>query len=145
MLFLATAIADTGWTDAELEIMATTFIEAKNARQQPDTTVEDVDRFIALLADDFVDEHVKFNVTVSDKNELRDGMIAKMNDEIFYSEIDIDEIMTGGNVAIVKYTERARVKPAHLDRIVEYTSTHIVTLEFDSDGLIRHIRRHHGN
>ena len=147
-LFLAVAawpaMAGEDLTEARLQELAVAFIEAKNARQQPDTTEADVDHFIALLADSFVDEHVKYGVTVSDKAELRAGMVRKMADIIYYSNIDIDQVMVGGNVAIIKYTESAKVKPSHMDDIVEYSNTHIVTLEFDDQGFITHIRRHHG-
>ncbi|MEO1596615.1 MAG: hypothetical protein AAFS02_15345 [Pseudomonadota bacterium] len=49
--------------------MGEAFIEAMNARQQPDSDAEDIDRFLALFADNVVDEHIKFNVTVTDKRE----------------------------------------------------------------------------
>jgi len=144
LLFSVQLLADVPLTEAQLEEKATAFIEAKNARQQPDTTIDDIDYFLSLLADEFVDEHVKFGVIVTDKEELREGMIAKMNDEVYFSEIDIDEMIFGSNVAFVKYTEHARVKPSHMDEVFEYTSTNLLSLEFNDEGLITHIRRHHG-
>jgi len=136
--------AEEQMTEATLRAKAEAFIMAKNARQQPDTAVEDIDYFISLLADDFVDEHIRFNVTVTDKNNLRTGMIAKMKDEVHFSKIKVDQMMIGRNVVFVKYTEHAKVKPSHMDKVVEYTSTNIVSLEFNDEGLIKHIRRHHG-
>lgn len=53
-------------------------------------------------------------------------------------------MMFGSNVAFVKYIEHAKVKPSHLDEVIEYTSTNLLSLEFNSEGLITHIRRHHG-
>jgi len=67
-----------------------------------------------------------------------------MKDEVFFSEIKIDQMMTGRNVVFVKYTEHAKVKPSHMDKVVEYTSSNIMSLEFNDDGFIKHIRRHHG-
>lgn len=131
-------------SEAVLKQRAEAFIQAKNARQQPDTTISDIDHFISFLADEFIDEHVKFNVTITDKAELREGMILKMKDEVFFSEIKIDQMMTGRNVVFVKYTEHAKVKPSHMDKVVEYTSSNIMSLEFNDDGFIKHIRRHHG-
>ncbi|MEL6448513.1 MAG: nuclear transport factor 2 family protein [Pseudomonadota bacterium] len=142
--WVPTTFAQEGFTEAELTQMAKAFIEAKNARQQPDSDAEDIERFLALFAEDFVDEHIKFNVTVTDKGELREGMLRKLEDEVLYSRIEIKEIMTGHNVVFVKYLESAKVKPAHLDEVIEYTSTNIVSLEFDAQGLIKHLRRHHG-
>jgi hypothetical protein len=47
-------------------------------------------------------------------------MILKMKDEVFFSEIKIDQMMIGRNVVFVKYTEHAKVKPSHMDKVVEY-------------------------
>ena len=108
--------ANAALSEGELEQLATKFVEAKNARQQPDTTIQDIDAFINLIADAFVDEHVKFNVTITEKSALREGLIAKMNDKIYYSSIVINEMMTGSNVAIIKMTESGKVRPNHLDK-----------------------------
>ena len=64
-------VANAALSKGELEQLATKFVEAKNARQQPDTTIQDIDAFINLIADEFVDEHVKFNVTITEKSALR--------------------------------------------------------------------------
>lgn len=127
-----------------LEEKTVQFIMAKNARQQPNSAVSDIDHFLSFLADEFVDEHVKFNVTVTSKAELRKGMISKLEDKVYYCSISIDEMMTGHNVTFVKYTESAKVKPSHLEKVIEYSSVNIMSLEFDENGLIKHIRRHHG-
>ncbi len=141
--FSLSASANINMPEDMLLQKAKAFIAAKNARQQPETTEADIDHFIAFLADDFVDEHIKFGVTVTDKAELKRGMVAKLEDKIFFSEINIDQIMTGRNVVFVKFTERAKVKPSHMDRAIEYESSNIMSLEFDEGGLIKHIRRHH--
>ncbi|MDJ0758824.1 MAG: nuclear transport factor 2 family protein [Woeseiaceae bacterium] len=143
-LYITPAISEDGFGEEALEQMALAFIEAKNARQQPDSDATDVENFLALLADDFVDEHIKFGVTVSNKDELRASMLQKLEDKVFFSRIEVDQVMIGRNVVFVKYTETAKVKPVHLDKVIEYSSTNIVSLEFDDQGLIKHIRRHHG-
>ena len=144
LLFCSSVLANSPLTESQLKEKAEAFIKAKNARQQPETQLSDIEHFLSLLADDFVDEHIRFNVTVTSKEELRTGMINKMKDEVHYSNIHIDSMMLGRNVAFVKYTESAKVKPNHLDKVIEYTSSNIVSLEFDENGLIKHIRRHHG-
>ena len=138
------SIAGDKLSAAQLKQKAEAFLNAKNARQQPDTTVDDINNYISLLADKFIDEHIKYNVTITSKDELRKSMIAKMKDKVSFSEINIDQLMYGIDVVFVKYTEHAKVKPAHLDKVIEYTVTNILSLEFDEDGLIKHIRRHHG-
>lgn len=127
-----------------LKQKAEAFIHSKNARQQPDSSEEDIDNFISLFADDFIDEHIKFNVIVTEKSELRKGMVAKLADEIYFCEVKIEQMMFGSNVVFIKYTEHAKVKPSHLNKVIEYTSSNIVSLEFDELGLIKHLRRHHG-
>lgn len=143
IIFSLSALADETLPESVLKQKVEAFIQAKNARQQPNTTVEDIDHFISFLADEFIDEHLKFNVTMTSKEELRQGMIAKMKDKVIFSEIKIDQMMIGSNVVFVKYTEHAKVKPSHMDKVIEYTSTNIMSLEFGDNGLIKHIRRHH--
>ena len=138
------SIAKDKFTSEQLIEKAKAFVTAKNARQQPNTTTKEIDYFISLLADDFIDEHVKFNFTYTDKSKLREDMISKLNDEVIYSSIEINEVMVGANVVFVKMTESGKVKPAHLDKTIEYNKINIVSLEFNQLGLIKHIRRHHG-
>jgi len=52
--------------------------------------------------------------------------------------------MVGRNVAFIKYTQHAKVKPSQMDKVVEYSSTNIMSLEFNDKGLINHIPRHQG-
>ena len=123
---------------------AKAFVSAKNARQQPNTTTKEIDHYISLLSDDFIDEHVKFKFTYTDKAKLRSDILGKLKDKVINSNIKINEIMVGANVVFIKMTEMGKVKPAHLDKTIEYTKTNIVSLEFNESGLIKHIRRHHG-
>ena len=118
--------------------LTTQFISAKNARQQPKSTEKDVDHFLSFLANEFIDEHVKFDVTITDKSELRKGMVAKLEDDIHFSNIEILEMMTGRNVVFVKFKEHAKGHPSHLDAPVEYTSINIFSLEFNNEGKIIH-------
>jgi len=136
--------ANDAFSSDQLKEMAHAFVKAKNSRQQPNTTVKDIDHFISLLADNFIDEHVKYNFIYTDKTKLKTDMIAKMKDKIIFSSIEINELMVGRNVVFIKMTETGKVKPSHLDKIVEYTKTNILSLEFNDKGLIKHIRRHHG-
>ena len=138
------AQANSPLTEAELIALTQQFIEAKNQRQQPDSDEKDVEHFLSFLADEFKDEHVKFNVTVTSKEELKAGMIAKLDDKIDFSNIDIVEIMVGRNVTFVKFSEHAKGQPSHMDKPIEYTAINIMSLEFNDLGKITHIRRHHG-
>ena len=130
--------------EAELKRLGEAFISAKNARQQPETTEADIDHFLSLFSEEFIDEHIKFGVTVTSKQDFRQNLVQKMKDQVDYSRIAIDQVMVGSWVVMIKYTESGRVKPTHMDRYVEYTGTHIVSLEYDDAGKITHLRRHHG-
>ena len=130
--------------ESELRRLTQEFIEAKNGRQQPNSTKEDVEHFLSFLTDDIKDQHVNFNVEINSKDELRSGMLAKLNDKIFFSNIDILEIMVGRNVTFVKFKEHAKGQPSHMDKPFEYTAINIMALEFNELGKIKRIRRHHG-
>jgi hypothetical protein len=131
-------------TKTELNELAIQFIEAKNARQQPNSDEKNVDHYLSLIADDFIDEHVKHNFIYSDKSKLRSDMINKLKDKIVFSNIEINDMLIGKNVVFMKVTETGKIKPAHLDKIITYESTNLLSLEFNTDGLIKHIRRHNG-
>ncbi|MBU3003382.1 nuclear transport factor 2 family protein [Paraglaciecola arctica] len=143
-LFVFSSNAKDTFTSEQLIEKAKTFVAAKNARQQPNTTIKEIENYISLLSDDFIDEHVKFKFTYTDKAKLRKDMISKLKDEVIRSNIEINEVMVGANVVFIKMTESGKVKPAHLDKAIEYNKTNIVSLEFDKSGLVKHIRRHHG-
>lgn len=143
-LFVFSSHAKNKFTSEQLIEKAKTFVATKNARQQPNTTIKEIENYISLLSDDFIDEHVKFKFTYTDKAKLRKDMISKLKDEVIQSNIEINEVMVGANVVFIKMTESGKVKPAHLDKTIEYNKTNIVSLEFDKSGLVKHIRRHHG-
>ncbi|UAA40682.1 nuclear transport factor 2 family protein [Paraneptunicella aestuarii] len=142
-IFASNAYAS-GLSEQELKAKATQFLQAKEAKQQPSTTEADIDHFLSFFSDEFTDEHVKFNVTVTDKNEFKQGLMGKMQDEIAYNKIEIGEMLIGANVVAVKFTENGKVKPSHLNKFIEYSVPHIMVMEFDEKGLIKHLRRHHG-
>ena len=138
------SIAKANFSADQLVEKAKAFVSAKNARQKPNTGIMEIDHYLSLLSDQFIDEHVKYKFTYTDKAKLRADMISKLQDKVISSNIEINEIMVGANVVFIKMTETGKVKPAHLDKTIEYNKTNIVSLEFDETGLVKHIRRHHG-
>ena len=94
---------------------AKAFVSAKNARQQPNTTTKDIDHYISLLSDNFIDEHVKFKFTYTDKSKLRSDMVGKLKDKVINSNIAINEIMVGANVVFIKMSQkRMHIMPPQL-------------------------------
>ncbi|MFW8590473.1 nuclear transport factor 2 family protein [Glaciecola sp. 2405UD65-10] len=144
LIFSFSTSANDKFTAEQLIEKAKVFVSAKNARQQPNTTTKEIDQFISLLSDNFIDEHVKYNFSYTDKSKLRSDMVGKLKDKVINSNIEINEIMVGANVVFIKMTEVGKVKPSHLDKTIGYSKTNIVSLEFNESGLIKHIRRHHG-
>ena len=144
LIFSFSTSANDKFTAEQLIEKAKVFVSAKNARQQPNTTTKEIDQFISLLSDNFIDEHVKYNFSYTDKSKLRSDMVGKLKDKVINSNIEINEVMVGANVVFIKMTEVGKVKPSHLDKTIEYSKTNIVSLEFNESGLIKHIRRHHG-
>jgi len=132
-------------TDSQKMLKKTeAFIDAYGAKQQPNSKSKDIDHFLSFFADNFVDEHIKYNVVITSKEEFRKGMIDKLQNKVYYYKVSFDDIMLGKNVAFVKITIKAKVKPFHMDRIVEHTSSQIMSIEYDDEsGLIKHLRRHH--
>lgn len=136
--------AKESFSPPQLKELAEAYVKAKSSRQQPSATVKEIDNYVSLLADDFIDEHIKYNFTYTNKAKLKSDMVAKLKDEFFYSHITIKELMYGANVVFIKMTEKTKVKPHRLDKVIEHETTYIHSLEFDEKGLIKHIRRHAG-
>ncbi|WP_437397417.1 hypothetical protein [Flagellimonas lutimaris] len=130
-------------TKTNLIDRTTSFINAYSAKQQPNSTVDDVDHFLSFFADDFKDEHIKYGVVVEDKAEFKKGLVDKLQNKVYFHRVTIEDIMMGNNVAFVKIKIWAKVKPYHMDTIVEHTTGQIMSIEYDESGLIKHLRRHH--
>ncbi|RIV35425.1 nuclear transport factor 2 family protein [Flagellimonas lutimaris] len=140
-MLIASTQRDT--TKTNLIDRTTLFINAYSAKQQPNSTVDDVDHFLSFFADDFKDEHIKYGVVVEDKAEFKKGLVDKLQNKVYFHRVTIEDIMMGNNVAFVKIKIWAKVKPYHMDTIVEHTTGQIMSIEYDESGLIKHLRRHH--
>ncbi|WP_052143776.1 hypothetical protein [Wocania ichthyoenteri] len=137
------SISSQDGTDPHLHKKTESFIKAYSAKQQPHSGLKDIDYFLSFFADDFIDEHIKYNVIITDKEIFRKGMIDKLQNKVYYHIVSIDDIMLGKNVAFIKITIKAKVKPFHMDKVIENTSSQIMSIEYDQNGLIKHLRRHH--
>ena len=141
--FMLIASAQRDTTKTNLIDRTTSFINAYSSKQQPNSTVDDVDHFLSFFADDFKDEHIKYGVVVEDKAEFKNGLVDKLQNKVYLHRVTIEDIMMGNKVAFVKIKIWAKVKPYHMDTIVEHTTGQIMSIEFDERGLIKHLRRHH--
>lgn len=59
--------AKSDFTPEQLEKLSYDFVKAIDSRQQPDTKIADIDHYISLLDDNFIDEHIKYNFTYTEK------------------------------------------------------------------------------
>ncbi|RPG30408.1 hypothetical protein [Flagellimonas sp.] len=142
-VFILVASAQEDTISLNLTDKTVSFIEAYSAKQQPNSSIDDVDHFLSFFADDFKDEHIKYGVVVADKTEFKKGLLDKLQNKVYFHRVTIENIMMGNNVAFVKIKIWAKVKPYHMDTIVEHTTGQIMSIEFDENGLIKHLRRHH--
>jgi len=100
--FVLIASAQRDTTKTNLIDRTTLFINAYSAKQQPNSTVDDVDHFLSFFADDFKDEHIKYGVVVEDKAEFKKGLVDKLQNKVYFHRVTIEDIMMGNNVAFVK-------------------------------------------
>ena len=138
-----TSFALDSLTDAQLKQKGQAFVAAKEARQQPNSTIEDVEHYIDLLSDNFIDEYVQYQVTfAADKAKLKARLIEKLKDEVLEHQVQILQMMTGPNVVMLKIAEKGKLKPAGQYRVINIDRVSVISLEFDKQGLISHIRRY---
>lgn len=119
------------------------FIQAYSAKQQSNSNAADVEHFLYFFADDFKDEHIKYNVIVSYKEIFRKGLMEKLRNKVYYHLVNIEDMMVGSNVVFLKIKIKAKVKPFLMDTVVEHTTGQIMLIEYNEDGLIKHLRRNH--
>jgi len=60
VIFFIAAQDKNTFTSAQSEKLSQNFVRTIDARQQADTKIEDIDHYISLLADYFIDEHIKY-------------------------------------------------------------------------------------
>lgn len=143
MVFSNFSFALAGLSEAQLKQKGLDFVEAKNARQRLDSGVEDIDRYLSLLSESFIDEYVHYKVTFSaDKAKLRARLIEKMKQQTLENQVQIQQMMVGPNVVVIKLVEKGKIKPTGQSQTLDIARLSVISLEFDKHGLITHIRRH---
>ena len=143
LLFVTSSFAFDSLSEATLKQKGMAFVQATEARLQPGTTVADIEHYISLLSDNFIDEYVHYQVTfAADKNKLRARLIEKMNSEISDSKVTMQQMMVGPNVVVLKLKQLGQIKPVGQGDVIPMDKVSVLTLEFNKNGLISHIRRH---
>lgn len=115
------------------------FVEASEQARQPDMDTEDLAEFLAFLSDDLVDYHDAYGRTFSGKDHLRNGIPRKAQSMKSLS-FSVEDIVLGSQTAVFVLNEVSEYqKDGELKRFAGRT---IMVLEFDDDGLIKHMRRY---
>ncbi|ABZ75832.1 hypothetical protein Shal_1263 [Shewanella halifaxensis HAW-EB4] len=143
-LFFSTAsFALDNLSEAQLKQKGLEFVAAKNARQRLDSGVEDIDHYLSLLSESFIDEYVHYKVTFSaDKTKLRARLIEKMKQQTLENQVQIQQMIVGPNVVVLKLREKGKIKPTGQSQSLDIDRLSVISLEFDKQGRISHIRRH---
>ncbi|MGS0682459.1 hypothetical protein ACVBIL_15005 [Shewanella sp. 125m-7] len=143
LVFANYSFASAGLSEVQLEQKGVEFVAAKNARQRLDSGVEDIDHYLSLLSESFIDEYVHYKVTFSaDKTKLRARLIEKMKQQTLENQVQLQQMVVGPNVVVLKLVEKGKIKPTGQSQVLDIDRMSVVTLEFDKQGLISHIRRH---
>ncbi|GIU36346.1 hypothetical protein L2719_14935 [Shewanella schlegeliana] len=130
-------------SEAELKQKGLEFVAAKNARQRLDSSVEDIEYYLSLLSESFIDEYVHYKVTFSaDKTKLRARLIEKMKLQSLENQVQLQQMMVGPNLVVLKLLEKGKIKPAGQSQALDIDRLSVISLEFNQNGLISHIRRH---
>lgn len=120
--------------------IAIKFIEASAQKEQPKSTISDIDALLAFYSDNFQVDHAKAGRTFSDRAELRKLMTDKLEDEIHYLDKEIKTSIVVGNSVPLQVRTSAKVTPSWTDKTFEYSSLQLITLELNDEGLVSYHR-----
>lgn len=101
---------------------------------------EDIEAFVAFLADEVMDVHVAYNRQFSGKGHFRKNMPIKAKALIEYDK-QVMQVILGTNVAVIVYSEQTR-ETKRDGRVNSYSGRTIMVVDFNEDGLITTIRRY---
>lgn len=136
LCFFSAPLSASGPTKLEVAALIEANQQAKRTGAQ-----EDIERFVSLLAEDVVDEHVNYGVTFSGRDFFRENIPGKAQSIVDLS-YELDRIILGQSMAVVSYDYRSVEKSG--EETMSYTGTWILTLEYDENGLVSRIRRFRG-
>jgi ketosteroid isomerase-like protein len=115
------------------------FMNAMQQVYQPQATSKDLDDLFAFMTDDVTDYHAAYGVTMVGKEKKRKGLQQKAIDSINY-ELSVESIIMGTDTAIIEFKEDAKYIKNGKPKL--FLGRTIMVLEFNEDGLIKHMRRY---
>lgn len=115
------------------------FVTASEQARQPDATQDEVEAYLAFMADDLVDHHIAYARSFHGKAHLRGGIKQKAMSMVSISQ-SIESIVLGSSTAIVVVTEDSEYYKD--EKLKRFQGRTILVLEFDEDGLISQMRRY---
>ncbi len=115
------------------------FFSTMAALYQPEMSENDLENYFAYIADDLTDYHAAYGVTMSGVVKPREAYTQRKPNNISY-KLDIESLVLGTNTAVAVIKENAiYIKQGKEKHFIGRT---IYVLEFNSEGLIHHMRRY---
>lgn len=138
LLPLILLLTTSAYAQPSIEVV-NAFISASEQTRQPDMKNEDLDAYLAFMADDVVDYHAVYGRTFSGKEHFRKGIVKKAASMISMVET-IESIVLGSSTAVVVVNEDSKY---HKNGAVKhFKGRTILVLEFNEQGLISQMRRY---
>ena len=117
----------------------TAFFAAYEQARQPDAKSDDLEAFLAFLADDLTDHHHAYARVFEGKAHLRNGIRQKSQSMVSLSQ-EIEQLVIGTSVAVAVVNEDSRYYKD--DELKRFQGRTIFVLIFDQSGLITEMRRY---
>lgn len=117
----------------------TQFIAASETARKPDASDKDIEDFLTMLADDFLDVHVQYNVQFEGKESLRKGLYSKRETMISVEE-SIEDMILGTDTAVIVVNENSSYYKR--EQIRNFKGRTILVLHFNDNGLVKEMRRY---
>ncbi|MFK7886558.1 MAG: hypothetical protein AB8G16_06780 [Gammaproteobacteria bacterium] len=124
--------------EPSVEFVSAFFSAYENARQ-PDAKMDDIETFLAFLADDLTDHHIAYSRTFQGKDHLRTGIQRKSQSMVSLSQ-DIESVVVGTSTVVAVVNEASQYHKD--DKLKQFQGRTIYVLVFDDTGLIKEIRRY---
>lgn len=128
------------FSEEKLMILAESFILATQMREQPQSSEKDIDALLSLYADAFKVDHAKAGLSFLGRAEIKQGMMDKLADKVYFLNKTIEDSIIVNNSISMKVITDAKVSPSWTDKVFEYKSAQLITLEFNESGLVTYHR-----
>lgn len=128
----------------DTETFAVNYFKAWSATQSPEAKAEDIERYLALLADDVGHQHLPYDPNAErdpqGKNKMREGMTYYLGSHMEYKSSLTGQLL-GYNVVVIKYKTYVKGKHPQTGEMIEKSSETVEVLELEN-GKVSVIRKY---